>query len=147
MATQREQTRLDGGRELERLLAALPGRVAGRISRDALRAGAKIIQAADAAAAPKRTGQLARTIKVRSARRRGGRSAMLVQTGKGFFKGDTFYGAFQEMGWRAGKRSLGSSRREIPGKHFMLEGFLRARAQAVEVVADRIKVGLEAEKV
>lgn len=86
----------------------------------AMRKAAKPIQKAAQQQAPKRTGQLRKSIKVRSMRRSRVRFGIRVVTspGKNLFTGKTFYGAFQEFGWKTGKRGS-SNRRPVEGKHFL----------------------------
>lgn len=94
---------------MDKLVAALGGmtkRVVRKRVSSALRAGAKVVQASAAANAPVKSGQLKRSIKVRSSRtRRPGEVGIVVITGAGDYKGDEFYGAFQEYGWEQGDRS------------------------------------------
>jgi hypothetical protein len=58
---------------------------------------------------------------------------VVIRLGKGFFRGDEFYGAFQEFGWKAGKRGR-FNRRSIPGKHFMQRAAERKGRQAGDVI-------------
>lgn len=134
--------RIEGGKQLERRLKALPPRVAGQVSRQALRAGAKIVQAAAVADAPVRKGLLKQSIKVRAAKRRRGSVGVVVQTGQGFFRGETFYGAFQELGFHLGPRRLGNLRRFVEGKHFMKRAFDDTREEAAKVTTDQLWAGI-----
>ena len=59
----------------------------------------------------------------------------LTQLGAGFFKGDTFYGAFQELGWKAGKRN----RRKVLGLHFMQRAARQVGRKAGAVATNIIK--------
>lgn len=140
-----DSLRIEGAKQIERRLKTLPAKVAGKITRQALRAGAKVIQAQAVSDAPRQTGLLARSIKVRAAKRKRGRIGILVQTAGGFFKGRTYYGAFQEFGWRVGPRRLGNKRRQVPGKHFMREAFDSQKVEAAQVVTEQLKAGIERE--
>lgn len=59
------------------------------------------------AIAPKRTGKLKRAIRIRVLKRSRVRVGARVTVGShdSMFKGRTFYAAFQEYGWKAGKRA------------------------------------------
>lgn len=87
---------------LDRQLRALEPAIGKKATRKALRAAAKVVQKEAQRVAPKKTGALARSIKVRArkARRRRdkGTLAYKATVGKGWFKGDTFYAAFLEFG-------------------------------------------------
>ena len=140
-----ESIRLEGGKEIEQRLRRLPSLVERKVVRQSLRAGAKVVQAQAVSDAPKKTGFLSRNIKVRAARRSRGRIGVVVQTDKGFFKGDAFYGAFQEMGFHIGPRRLGDSRRFVEGKHFMKRAFDSTKQRAADVTLESLKVGIERE--
>lgn len=140
-----ETIRLEGAKEIEAKLHRLPPVVERKLARQSLRAGAKIVQAQAKADAPRKTGFLASQIKVRAAQRRRGRIGVVVQTAKGFFKGDSFYGAFQEMGFRIGPRRLGDARRFVDGKHFMQRAFDSTKQRAADTVLESLKLGIERE--
>lgn len=112
---------LQGFDEFQRRLRLLPKKVAGKAVRQALREGAKIIQAEAKARVPVRTGTLKKSIKVRAAKgRKRGEAAIAVTTGQGDFVGDTFYGAFLEYGHKLGSRRSSEATKS-----------LRKRAQAL----------------
>jgi HK97 gp10 family phage protein len=134
---------IEGAKQLEARLKALPAKVSGKIGRQALRAGAKDIQSPAVQHAPRKSGLLASTIKVRAARRSRGKIGAVVQTGQGFFRGKTFYGAFEEFGWRVGRRALGQSRRQVEGKHYMLHAFEAQKAAALETIKTELAAGIE----
>lgn len=137
-------------------LAELPKKTQGQIARPALRAGAKLIQQAAVADAPRKTGLLAKSIKVRAAKRSRKRTgpAVLVTTGQG----DSYYAFFEEYGWHVGKRSAtlrraykinkrkafaGDKRRMIEGKHFMQRAFDSTKDQAAAVIERQLAAGIE----
>ena len=105
-----------GSDALNRKLQELRGpkqKVAVRkASREALKPVADQVRAT----APKRTGRLARSTKVRALTRSRSRigSRVSVSGSGNSFKGKGFYGAFQEYGWKAGRRvrnaDLGAAR-------------------------------------
>lgn len=105
-----------GSDELNRKLQELKGpkqkAAIRKASREALRPVAEQVKST----APKRTGRLARSAKVRSltrSRSRVGSRVTVSGTGSNF-KGKTFYGGFIEYGWKAGRRvrnaDLGAAR-------------------------------------
>jgi HK97 gp10 family phage protein len=123
-----------GDRELKRKLNQLANKEVKKIVRQAMRAGAKVILPRARANAPVgATGNLRRAIKVRAAKRSRKYIGINVTLGKGFFQGDEFYGAFQEFGWKTGKRKS-SNRREVPGKHF----FERAARETGKAAGDAV---------
>ena len=105
---------LRGFAEFEKKLRALPGKVARKVVRQALREGAKIIQAEAKARVPVDSGKLKKSIKVRAAKsRKKGTAAVVVQTGQGDFKGETFYGAFLEYGHKLGARRSSATTKDL----------------------------------
>ncbi len=108
-----------GTEQLKRHLDQLADVEIRKILRKAMRAGAKVILPAARANAPVgASGAVRRGIRVRAAKRSRRYIGITVTLGKGFFQGDEFYGAFQEFGWKTGKRKS-SNRRQVPGKHFL----------------------------
>ena len=87
-----------GLEELERAFLMLPAAVAKKAIRQNLRAGAKIVLAQAKENAPVDSGDLKRSLKVRAGKRSRNTISIRVATGKDWFKGDTFYGAFVEFG-------------------------------------------------
>lgn len=145
--------RLEGGPALERKLAALDSKVARKLSRQALRAGAKVVLAQAKANAPKRTGLLRRSLKVRAGKARKGFTQFRVQTAAGSFKGETFYGAFVEFGHKIGKRSSAlrdykratgqDPRGEVPANPFIARAFRQKREAALQVIIATLKQGIK----
>jgi len=139
---------IQGTRELAAVLRSIPENEARRAIRRGTRAGQKIIARAAARLAPKRTGALALSIRVRAMKRRRSRVGTVVVTGKSLFEGETYYGGFQEFGWKTGRRRVASrttSRRTIQGKHFM-EGAARSKGKTAGFVAAtviRSELGIE----
>lgn len=97
---------LIGDAELRAKLSALTDAEARKAVLGATREAAKVIQAEAKRTAPKRTGALRRSIKVRAIKRSRKRIGMRVTTSKldSVYQGKTFYGAFQEYGWKTGAR-------------------------------------------
>ena len=94
---------VEGYPELERRLNAFEGKHIKATLRKATRsAGKKVLEIAKRLA-PRLTGALAASLKVRSVKRRRsnkGDIGVSVQTSAGWFKGDQFYAAFIEFGTR-----------------------------------------------
>lgn len=137
-----------GGAALRRKLRELADKDVKAVMRKALRAGAKVVLPEARSNAPVLTGKLKRNIRVRSAKRSRRYVGATVTTSEGFFKGDDFYTAFQEFGWRKGKRGPNAWRinkkgkrvrrrskfqqiafGRVPGKHFM-ERAARSKGKA-----------------
>jgi HK97 gp10 family phage protein len=139
---------LTGDKELDAKLSKLPLTVQKKCLRPGLREGAKVILDEAKANAPKKTGALAKGLKVRAAKRsRKNRwlVTMRVITAAGFFKGSDFYSSFQEFGYRLGPRKLGNKRKQIPGKHF-IEGAAKSKGDAAKGAAlKRIAEDIEKE--
>lgn len=119
---------IQGLAELTARLKALEPKLTGQIGRPALRAGAKIIQAAEKRAAPRgKTKALSRAPKVRAVKRRakkGEAKPILVSTAAGTTK--TFYSPFVEWGHAIGRRKTAKRRGRL-GK--LLNRLLDRRAR------------------
>lgn len=88
-------------RELDRKLKQLPDKVRKTGGRKATRAAAKIVLEDAKRLVPYDTGLLESSLKVRARKRsRKNKNTVghAVVTGEGFFKGETFYGGFLELG-------------------------------------------------
>lgn len=163
---------INGGAELERKLKNAGRRVARKAVTKALRKEAKAI-ATDAKAILKSsivdkdrsTGFLARGIKVRALKRSRRWFGMSAGIGKGYHKGDQFYGWFRERG--AGRKRLqadpgadfaGRTAREEsrmrerakghpgqPARPFLQPAFDRRKAGAASRIPEEIRRELEAE--
>jgi HK97 gp10 family phage protein len=137
---------LTGDAELDRKFTELPGRLQRKIIREALRPAAKLIRDAAAANAPRKTGLLGGSLKVRAGKRtRTGRVSMNVMTSKGWFKGADFYGAFVALGHRAGPRRLGSRRKLVPARPFLRKAYLDVGPEARDLAISLMKQGIERE--
>lgn len=91
---------------LNRKLAELTGRQAKEAIRKAARPALRPTLSAAKANAPKKTGRLQRSIRIRAISRSRIRVGMRVTTSKydNQFSGRAFYSSFQEWGWKTGKR-------------------------------------------
>jgi HK97 gp10 family phage protein len=96
-----------GSEELNRKLADLKGSKAKQAIRKASREALRPVAAAAKANAPRRTGLLAQSIKVRALKRSRVRvgSQVTANGANKKFNGRQFYGGFQEYGWKAGRRA------------------------------------------
>jgi HK97 gp10 family phage protein len=139
-----------GLEDVERMLRGLEAGPGKKLVRASLRVGAKVISKAAKAGAPKRTRRLADSIRVRSGGTKGARISVLVATSEtdSMFKGDTFYGAFQEFGWNKAptwhgrgdgqihSRSRGTYGKgeatKMPGLHFMRKAADAAADAAID---------------
>lgn len=97
---------LTGSDAINRKLAMLTTQQAKEAIRKAARPALQPTLALARSLAPKNKGRLARSIKIRSIRRSRKGVGMRVTTSKwdNQFTGKTFYGAFQEWGWKTGAR-------------------------------------------
>lgn len=137
--------RIDGEKELMRRLKALPIKVAKKVARGALRKGAKLVADKGTEYAPIGLGTLASSIQVRGLGMKRGIITVGAGPGKKWFQGVTFYGAFQEFGWRAGSRKRGDDRPEIPGKHYMERAYRTMAGAALQEVINQTWSGIERE--
>lgn len=96
MPVRRKPMRIEGAKELDRVLKRLPKKIRGKVLRQALMAGARVIRKAMRQRAPVRTGKLQMSIAARRDRgaERGGAS-VAVKVGP---LGRGFYGMFIEFG-------------------------------------------------
>jgi HK97 gp10 family phage protein len=136
--------KITGVDAINRAFRELEPKLARKVIRSALRKGAKIVQAAEKQAAPQgETGILRKAIKVRASRvRKKNVISLGVIMGQGDFKGESFYGAFQNFGWKTGRRGS-SNRTQIAGKHFAERALSETREQATQVISTEILAGIE----
>lgn len=89
---------VEGAPELARTLATMEPRVAKKLTRKAMREASKLVKDDAKRRVPVDSGKLKRAIVVRALKRSRSRFGTQVQTKDGFFKGDSFYGGFIELG-------------------------------------------------
>lgn len=130
-----------GATAIIRALARLEKREAKKIIRRALRMVAKKITERAKMLAPVDTGRLKRAIRTRAGKRSRRYIAVVSTIGEGQFQGETFYGGFQEWGWKTGKRGS-DNRRDVPGKHFMQGAAEQVGPQAAEAATQQIAAEL-----
>jgi len=147
---------MTGSEELNRKLAALTNQQAREAIRKAARPALKPCLQTARRVAPKRSGKLRRSIKIRAIARSRTRIGARVTASASdtLYSGKTFYGGFQEWGWRAGKRTtnadLGAdrgkrrttaqraiakgrndSRKKIPGLNFLKKSAQSTREECL----------------
>lgn len=122
---------IKGDKELIRKLDKLAKKDIKKAIRKGSRAGAKVVQREAKSIAPKDSGQLAKSIKVRSLKR--SRSTIGTTASNAFRGTEQFYGAFQEYGYT----SRGGNK--IEGKGFMKQASDNVGEKALRVMIDEMK--------
>lgn len=126
---------LTGDKKLNRKLKKLGGKEAKKIVRKAMRPALKPVMRAARRNAPKDTGLLRKSIKVRSGKRSRAGISMRVTSGDktGNFSGDTYYGGFHEFGTSRG----------IKAKHFMKNAADQKKRSAIKIYRAKIAQGIK----
>ena len=137
---------LTGDKALDRNLEQLKASAARRIFGKAARAALQPIKNDAKRRAPRRTGRLATSIRVRALKRSRSRIGAKVTTGTAGsdFQGKTFYAAFLEYGYKIGKRSTGVRHAQAlrrRGKLKRTEAFFKKRRARVEANAAKSLAG------
>jgi len=138
------EIQITGIKETDRAIQELGKNISKKIMRKAMRESLKPVQQACKQNAPVDKGDLRKAIKIKAMKKSRKGFGVKVEIGEGDFKGDTFYGAFQEYGWKTGKRGS-ENRHEIKGKGFMRKSFDETKESAKEDALNKIKIGIEAE--
>ncbi len=125
---------ITGIKEIDRAFKQLEPKLARKVIRQSIRAALKPVASEVKADSPVATGLLRSAIKVRAGKRARNSISLVVIIGEGDFKGETFYGAFQEYG---------TSRQ--PGKHYMRRAFDTKAEAARAQIEELIKAGIERE--
>lgn len=148
---------LEGMEDVERSLNGLSNTLKKKALRKASRESAKVVQAYAKKYAPRRTGALVRSLKVRALRRsRRTKHVVGVQvwTGEKWFKGQQFYAAFLEFGTaerytatrgRSKIRTAASRRRGRIRKgkfDFMRRAAFSAEPLAKQIFREQIKLAV-----
>ena len=112
------------GKEVQRIYQKLqqyPKKIGNKLASKAGRSAAKVLAKKVKELVPVDSGDLEDSIKVRAAKgRRDGAKGAMVITGKGFFKGDTYYGGMIEYGTK-----------RMPNQSFLRHAAILARDQVV----------------
>lgn len=146
---------IKGAAELHRALAQLPAKLEAQVSRQALRAGAKVIEREAKALTPVAEGKLRASIRTSTGMKRGGVVYAHVKAG-GRKKGDAFYAHMVEYGTKPHEikpkrfKSLfiaGIFRKVVqhPGakaRPFMRPAFANKSQEALGAIADYIRARL-----
>lgn len=136
--------RIEGADEILRALKEVEPKFAKKAVRKAMRVGLKPMLTAARSNAPVKTGRIKKAIRIKAAKRKRNRVGVRIAIGDQNFVGKGFYGAFQEFGWKTGRRdSDPSSRNEIPGKHFMENAFDSKGSEAMAITRDELKKNLD----
>ena len=121
-------------RKLNKKLKTLESKIEKKLTRQALRAGAKIIAKEAKLRAPVDTGELKSKIKVWALRRSRKRIGVLVGTSAKEYTGDQFYAAFVEYGTK-----------DMPAKPFLGPAAEAKGPEAAAVVGKTLADGIERE--
>jgi HK97 gp10 family phage protein len=149
---------ISGDKALLRRLKSLVPRARKQALTRSARVAMKPLLANAKSQAPSKSGVLRKAIKLRAMKRnRRGIVGIFVDMSEKRFQGDTYYGAFQEFGWHAGKRdkslrvrgkwsgvgSAADKRKAIAGKHFMEQAFDTGRSGAEQVFKRQLWVEMD----
>jgi HK97 gp10 family phage protein len=125
-------------------LALMDKKVRTKVIRRAVRRGAEPLRDEARSKCPANTGTLAKSIRITtSAKPSKGTARARVQTGQGYFKGETFYGAFVEFGHFIGSRAKGAARQFCAARPFLRPAHDAKKEEAVRIVTEDIKAGIE----
>lgn len=139
---------------LRKAYGELSNRLALKYLKKAVKAGALVMYPKSFSSVPTRSGALLGALGVRESktRKKAVAAAFSVGTfgdGGGMFKGDQFYGGFQEYGWTPGARKtrLGAKHKnaggKVPGKHFIRDALQATASSALYVMQNALARGLE----
>ena len=123
---------LTGDKKLNRKLKRLAGPDARKVIRQASRVAIKPVRSAAKSQAPHDSGALRRAIRIRAIKRSRSKVGTRITIGEKDFTGSTFYGGFQEWGWKTGKRGS-QNRTHIEGKRFLKQAADSKRAMAIAI--------------
>lgn len=124
-----------GDKRLNKMLGELAAKEAKKIVRAAARKAVVPVRNAAKRNAPHDTGALEKAIKVRAMKRSRSRFGVRVTIGAGEFQGETFYGGFQEWGWK-------TPLRHIEGQRFLTRAADEKRRAALTIYRTEIARGL-----
>lgn len=165
--------RVEGLDDLKRKMALLVNRVRNKVVSQGLRAGAQPILQEALKRVPVKSGALRASLKIRvNPEKRRSEQSIAVLTGKGFFRGETYYGGFVHFGHRIGRRSAGilrlqssksrargrnaklliqkrieriDTRKRVPAHPFLFQAYDARRDQAATIARDSIVAGINRE--
>jgi len=123
---------IEGVKKLEKRLKSLEPKVGKGIVRGALKDAAKPLLQEAKERVPVKSGDLKKSLRVRTMKRKKGRYGVEMATKDGWFKGDQYYGAFLEFGTK-----------NMPAKPFMRPAYDNKKDEAASIIKSRIKSGLK----
>jgi len=140
-----------GDKAVMKRLKSLHRTVAKKVITKAARTAMKPVMKAARDNAPKKTGAMRKAIKLYSLKKnRRGEIGIMVALGdkKKWYTGDQFYGAFQEFGWKVGRRLTRRSirpdtRKQVEGKHFIERAYQSHGEQAMRTFMDEVPREIE----
>ncbi len=131
--------------EVIKLIDALPDTIRGRLVRGVFKeAMTPMLTLARANAPVGETGRLFSNIKIRTGKRSGSRLSCIISSsagavaGKAANTGDTYYGYFQERGFKHH-----FSKKQVPGKHYMAAAFDATQEQTVQRIEQWLTEGVQ----
>ena len=154
---------LTGQPELDRRFQELPKRLQKKVLREALRPAAKLVHQQAQANIPSKSGRARGSLKVRAGKRSRkfpDRVALVVITAAGWFRGESFYVSFGELGFQLGSRKVHQTkagprhklglryvreRRPVKGRHWIKRALQTARSAATALAMQKIREGIERE--
>jgi HK97 gp10 family phage protein len=138
-----------GDKAIMRRLKELPRNLRKRALQTAARTAMKPVLAAARSGLPTASGALRKAIKSKSwPKNRKGLVGQRVVISDRWFVGDEFYGAFQEFGWKTGKRQSSKDkqvkeRKQILGKHFIEAAFQTKGETAMRTFLTEVPKAIE----
>lgn len=122
--------------ELQANLKSLPDRIQKKVLRPALREAGNTILKRVKQQVPRKSGALAKSLKLRTVKQKRGTKNVVFQviTGAALFTGKTYYGGFLELGTA-----------KIQARHFIAQAFQTSASSANAAAVLRLKEGIERE--
>ena len=137
LTRKRNWVRIEGMPLLTRRLRTLEAKLQKKVIRQAIRKSLKPIQQDAKREAPKNTGALRKSVKIRSFKRSRVRVGAKVTTGTATsdFKGDEFYGAFVNYGTK-----------HIRGNRWLNKVAKKNKRKARRIFTEHVRAGIKAHK-
>lgn len=142
---------ITGNKSLTRMLNALGSPKARELHRKAVRKAARPILEHAKAESPVKSGAMRKSLTIKALRRSRRGIGVRVTQKEGLFKGDQFYGGFQEFGWLTGRRrkkehrKSNRERRKIPGKWFMRGAGTAKEQEAIDIYESELGTMIQQE--
>ena len=141
---------LTGDKALDKKLSAMPTRLRNKAMRQACRVVAKLVHTDARQKVPRKSGDLAKSLVVRAAKRSRKHKhqvAVTVRTKDGFFQGDQFYGGFLEFGTAERQTKAGASRGRVPQFKFLRNALYSFPETKRQIFVNHIRSFIKAEEV